>query len=261
MFFEGWVLRVGVILSARRWVCSVVLGWGLAGVWCPPVLAAVDVDELLKRCAPNVHPETMRAVLSTESRGNVLAVADAGPVALPWSQRKSMVRSHYPATTGEAVALVQDLLARGHTVSLGLAQINDRNLARLGLTVQDVFEPCVNVAAGASILSAFYASAVKEYGSGPRALRAALSAYNSGSFVRGEQDGYVDLVFQQAGKPLVLREGVPGGGGGVVPALSTVGAAPAGGWARVSATPARSAKGARRGGKDFTMLVTSFEEN
>lgn len=219
-------------------------------------VVGLDVDELLRRCAPSVHPETMRAVLNTESRGNVLAVADAGPVALPWSQRKAMVRSHYPADKATAVRLAKDLVAQGHTVSLGLAQINDRNLARLGMPIESIFEPCANISAGDKILSSFYANAVKSYGPGARALRAALSAYNSGNFVRGEQDGYVDLVFKQAGRPLVLKEG---SGQPAVPSLaSATGAQP--GFARVSGVrrvDRRNTSGT--GNKDFTLLVSAFD--
>jgi hypothetical protein len=225
---------------------------------------ATDVDALLARCAPNVHPETMRAVLSAESRGNVLAVADAGPVALPWSKRKHMVRSHYPNTLPEAVTLVTDLLARGHTVSMGLLQINDRNLPRLGLSVSNIFEPCTNVKAGAAILTEMYERAVKQYGVGAKALRAALSGYNSGSFVRGEADGYVDLVFNQVGRPLVLRQGSGrgvSGGGMVVPALRSEVAAAGPGITASKVQLKAAARGKRskvdRG--DFTMIVTSFD--
>lgn len=238
----------------RRVVIGALVGWlvALAG----PARAGVDVEELLKQCAPNVHPETMRAVLNTESGGNVLAVADAGPVALPWSQRKSMVRSLYPASRGEAVTLVRSLLAKGHTVSLGLAQVNDRNLAGLGVGVEDMFDACTNISAGAKVLVDCYERALKEYGAGGKAMAAALSCYNSGSFVRGEQDGYVDLVFQKKGKPLVLKEN---GGKTVVPALGDAGDRSVGpGVAPVKVV--RSGSG-RRAGKDFTMLVTSFESN
>lgn len=249
-----WFKRVAVVAGLTFVMGGVVaeeVGLGTAN-------AGLDVDELLRRCAPSVHPETMRAVLNTESRGNMLAVADAGPVALPWSQRKAMVRSHYPADKPAAIRLVKDLLARGHTVSLGLAQINDRNLARLGVSIESIFEPCANVAAGASILSSFYANAVKSYGPGARALRAALSGYNSGSFVRGEQDGYVDLVFKQVGKPLVLKDG---SGQAMVPSLAI-----AAGFVPVSDPVAGTRRVSRRdtggrGGKDFTLLVSAFDSN
>jgi type IV secretion system protein VirB1 len=160
---------------------------------------------LIVRCAPTVHPETMAAVISAESRGHQFAIADAGPVNLPWSRRKALVRSFYPKTLDAAVSLANGLIAKGHTVSLGPAQVNDRNLPKYGLSVKAVFDTCTNVAVGGDILTRFYADAVKKYGAGQRALRASLSAYNSGSWVRGEDDGYVHLVYNQIGKPLTLN--------------------------------------------------------
>lgn len=170
-------------------------------------VAGVDpaLSELIARCAPTVHPETMAAVISAESRGHQFAIADAGPVHLPWSKRKSMVRSHYPNTLEEAVTTAQDLIARGHTVSLGIAQVNDRNLSRMGVTVKDMFDPCKNVSVGGQILTDFYERAVKKFGTGPGTLQAALSAYNSGDWTRGARDGYVNLIYKQVGKPLALR--------------------------------------------------------
>lgn len=173
-------------------------GLGVAGV--DPAL-----NELIARCAPTVHPETMAAVISAESRGHQFAIADAGPVHLPWSQRKSMVRSHYPKTMEEAVATAENLIARGHTVSLGVAQVNDRNLSRMGVSIKDMFDPCTNVSVGGKILTDFYERAVKKFGTGPGTLQAALSGYNSGDWTRGARDGYVNLVYNQVGKPLTLR--------------------------------------------------------
>lgn len=153
----------------------------------------------IARCAPTVHPETMAAVISTESRGKQFAIADAGPVNLPWSQRKNMVRSFYMSSLDEAVSKASSLISQGHTVSLGLAQVNDRNLKSLNLSLRQIFDPCVNVAAGGQILTGFYKKAYQHFGPGTKAMRAALSAYNSGSWIRGEQDGYVDLVYRRAG--------------------------------------------------------------
>lgn len=245
-------------MNLRRWRLGGVLMW-LFG-WALVAQAGVDVDDLLKRCAPNIHPETMRAVLSAESKGNALAVADAGPVALPWSERKHLVRSHYPGSLPEAVTLVKGLLANGHTVSLGLSQINDRNLSALGVSIEEVFEPCANVAAGARVLSECYGRASKEFGPGARALRAALSCYNSGSFVRGERDGYVDLVYQNKDKPLLIREsGVQVANKGIrVPAITGMVNGSNTAWQK---RVARAGKDERRGAKDFTLLVSSFGEN
>jgi type IV secretion system protein VirB1 len=164
-----------------------------------------DLSLLIARCAPTVHPETMAAVISAESRGQQYAIADAGPKNMPWAQRKGLVRSYYLASLEDAVATATGLIASGHTVSLGITQVNDRNLASLGISLRDIFDPCTNVSAGGKILTAFYGEASRQFGSGPKALRAALSAYNSGSWVRGERDGYVNLVLQQRGKTLVLK--------------------------------------------------------
>ena len=161
--------------------------------------------KLIARCAPTVHPETMAAVISAESRGHQYAIADAGPVKLPWAQRKHLVRSYYMGSLDSAVAKATNLIAAGHTVSLGLAQVNDRNLANLGLSVRAVFDPCTNVAAGGQILTRFYQKAIQKFGPGSRALRASISAYNSGDWMRGENEGYVGLVFKQVGRPLGMR--------------------------------------------------------
>ncbi|MES2879184.1 MAG: lytic transglycosylase domain-containing protein [Pseudomonadota bacterium] len=162
-------------------------------------------SELMARCAPTVHPETMAAVVSAESKGHQFAIADAGPVHLPWSVRKTMVRSFYPGTLDAAVAKSQELIKNGHTVSLGFAQVNDRNLRKLGVSLSEVFDPCTNIAAGGRILTGFYERAAAKFGPGTKALRAAISAYNSGDWLRGEKDGYVDLVYQQVGRPLAIR--------------------------------------------------------
>lgn len=171
---------------------------GIRGV--DPQLAAT-----MARCAPTVHPETMSAIVSAESRGHQFAIADAGPVDLPWSKRKAMVRSLYPGTLEEAVATAQQLIKKGHTVSLGVAQVNDRNLARMGVTINEVFDLCTNLAVGGRILTDFYTRAAARFGAGEKALHAALSAYNSGDWVRGEKDGYVSLVYRQLGRPLAVR--------------------------------------------------------
>lgn len=177
-----------------------------------------EFAELIGRCAPTVHPETMAAVISAESRGHQYAIADAGPVKLPWAQRKHLVRSYYMGSLDAAVAKTTELIANGHTASLGLAQVNDRNLKKLGLSVRDVFEPCTNLAAGGKILTDFYQKAEQKFGPGARALRAAISAYNSGDWLRGENEGYVGLVYKQVGRPLAMQSKA------VVPAIKTAGA-------------------------------------
>lgn len=166
-----------------------------------------DIPALVQQCAPGVGPVTMQAIIKTESAGHVFALADAGPAHLPWSQRKSMVRSFYPATVDDAEKTVNALVAKGHIVAIGLTQVNVKNLPSLGYTVRQVLDPCTNIAAGAKILSNFYASALKRLGTGDKqqALLAAISAYWSGDFQRGFTGGYVQQVVKNAGLDVKLK--------------------------------------------------------
>lgn len=166
-----------------------------------------DMSDLIERCAPRVHPETMSALISAESKGNQFDIADAGPLNMPWRDRKRLVRTLHYNNIDEAVNEAMTLIESGHTVSLGLTQVNDRNLKALGITIRDAFNACVNIAAGGKIFTAYYVQAARQFGPGGRAMRAALSAYNSGDWWRGEGDGYVDLVLNQRGKRLNLRSG------------------------------------------------------
>jgi type IV secretion system protein VirB1 len=63
-------------------------------------------------------------------------------------------------------------VGRGDSVDMGLVQINSKNLPALGLTVEQVFDPCTNMAAGAHILATGYQKA--------GSLGGALSIYNTG---------------------------------------------------------------------------------
>lgn len=71
----------------------------------------------------------------------------------------------------EAVSLAQGHIARGYSVDLGLMQANNRNLATLGYTIEQVLDPCSNIRGGAAILTAHYAMAVRVRGEGQGALK------------------------------------------------------------------------------------------
>lgn len=197
-----WRFGLAALLGVLLW-----FGLGRDAASAGILIKNVDprFSALISQCAPTVQPETMAALISAESKGHQFAIADAGPKNMPWSQRKRLVRSYYMGSLDSAIAMATGLISNGHTVSLGVTQINDRNLPWLGLSIRDAFDPCTNVAAGGKILTGFYEKAVHQFGNGPKALRAALSAYNSGSWVRGERDGYVTLVLSQRGKSLGLR--------------------------------------------------------
>lgn len=159
---------------------------------------AYDDWQLLKdmnECGSKVHLDTLKQVIKVESRFHPFAVADAGPVNLPWNIRKSMVKSYYLNSKEEAISKVTELLNQGHTVSLGLMMLNDRNLKWMGISIADTFDPCTNIKYGSDLLYQNYITALKVFPDKNEALQAALSMYNSGDFYRGKRDGYVNLVY------------------------------------------------------------------
>jgi len=130
----------------------------------------------LLACAINVHPATMDTIVRVESGGRPNSVHInhlAGP-------------QPTPRTPEEAAATIRRYLAIGYdSIDIGLSQLNSRNLARLGYTIEDALEPCKNLAGGGITLSEFYSDAVRIFGEGQTALKAALSAYNTGNFYQG----------------------------------------------------------------------------
>lgn len=154
---------------------------------------ALDLPTLLglaTACAPQVAPQTMVAIVRVESAFEPLAIGVNG----------ARSRAERPATIAAAAARAEALIARGHSIDLGLAQINSRNLAWLGLTPRDAFDPCRNLAAGARVLEAGYRRAAPAAGQEQAALRTALSYYNTGHPERGLRNGYVAKVTAAAGQ-------------------------------------------------------------
>ncbi len=148
-------------------------------------LSAIALAGLIARCAPEVGPVTMAAVVRYESGGRPFAIGD------------NTTRHAYifdAASTAEQTARV--LMARGDNLDLGLAQVNQAHIGEPGVTLETLFDPCTNLAAGARILVADYRRAVRVYGPGQRALAHALSAYNSGSLDAGAK--YANAVFASA---------------------------------------------------------------
>jgi len=142
---------------------------------------AADPEAALLACGASVDPSTLQAIMRVESGGQPFAINVNGAPAEPPPA----------ATAAEAAAEAQAWIARGYSVDLGLMQVNNRNLPTLGFTVAQMFDPCTNIEAGASILTADYLAASSGRPNPQDALRAALSAYNTGSFERGFYNGYV----------------------------------------------------------------------
>lgn len=127
----------------------------------------------------------MQALVRTESAGRPLAIG--------------MDRSHgtvkQPETLEEAVATAKALVASGRRFSVGLAQIHVSNVGLYGMSWEQAFDACQNLAVGQKILWNFYHRASASGYSGVAAIWAALRGYNSGGVDRSISDDYASRIF------------------------------------------------------------------
>lgn len=147
-------------------------------------------------CAPTVHASTTRALVVVESSFNPNAIGVVGGVLM-----------RQPRSRAEALATARMLHAEGWNFSVGLAQINVNNFARLGLTPDSALDPCQNLRAMQTLLGECFDRASSRF-SDQAALRGALSCYYSGNFHTGFEHGYVRRVVNAARRPGVTS-GVP----------------------------------------------------
>ena len=160
---------------------------------------SMDFIALAQQCAPTVAPQTLAAIVKQESGFRPLAIGINGGARL----------ERQPANVGEAVATAKWLIEKGYNIDLGLGQINVKNVAKMGLSIEDTFDPCKNLAASAQILTENFQGAKRSTQNDQVALRAALSMYNTGSYTRGFENGYVQNVLAKAGDKAPNYEPIP----------------------------------------------------
>jgi type IV secretion system protein VirB1 len=147
--------------------------------------AVAAITVLAQQCASEVATEAVVPLVVTESGGDDLSInINRGP----------RVRA---GSVAEGAALVRRYMAQGYTVDVGLAQINSANFARLGVTVEQAFDPCTNLRLASSLLQEGYGLASRHY-SGLDAISATYSLYNTGTLTRGFRNGYVGRVWSAA---------------------------------------------------------------
>lgn len=144
---------------------------------------------LAATCAPNIHETTLSALVRHESTAQVFAIGI----------NKGKRLKKQPTDYEQAAQIANDLIDRGIDFDAGLGQINVRNWSWLGLTTETVFDPCTNLKAAQTVLTDCYQRALRQTADEQRALRSALSCYNTGNFERGFTNGYVEKVLAQAG--------------------------------------------------------------
>ena len=148
----------------------------------------IDVAVYLP-CAPTVAPATMEVVVRVESNGDPLALYINGLGAI------------HVTSVDAGAALVRRAILAGHTVDIGLTGLNSRTLEKFHVSIEAAFDRCTNLRIGGSVLTENYLAAVKRYGPGEMALEAALSAYNTGDFWRGRENGYLARYFVLIKRP------------------------------------------------------------
>ena len=149
----------------------------------------MDLATMIEQCAPSVAPTTMTQVLRVESafRPHVIGTKI--------TKNGQVFRLIYqPSDKAQAISWAGWLIEHGYRFDAGMAQINSSNFARLGLTTDYLFDECASIGAGARVLTEFYQKAVRQFGPNQSALHAAISAYQTGSFTRGFDTGYVQRV-------------------------------------------------------------------
>jgi type IV secretion system protein VirB1 len=144
------------------------------------------LDALIAQCAPDVDQLTMQAIVQVESR------------AQPWTINVNggyrLVRQ--PRNQAEATATARHLVRLGYSIDAGHGQINSTNWKWLGLSADNAFDRCTNLRAAQTILVDCFKRAPARQAQ--RALRQALSCFNTGNFTAGFANGYVTRILLAA---------------------------------------------------------------
>lgn len=144
--------------------------------------------DLAQYCAPQVATETIAAVVSVESGFQPFAIRINTDHPL----------AEQPKTRAEAIETATILIAEGHDIDLGLGGLNSGNLGRLGLSVSDTFDFCLNIKASASLLEGYYQIALQGGATTAQAEVVMLRSYfGNGDASVGEMVGYDKKVLAE----------------------------------------------------------------
>jgi type IV secretion system protein VirB1 len=182
-------------------------------------LSVPAAAQLAARHAPTVNPGTLLAFAWHESRLRPFAIHD-----------NATGQSAFPTSAAEAAGLAHMRLAQGHSLDLGIMQVNSANLAPTGLTVMTAFDAGESMRAGALILTAAYRQCLhgndSPNGTGQQAaLRCAASIYNTGREQAGILNGYQADVWRAAAQ---VVPAIQLSGAGALPSPPVSGAPPEG---------------------------------
>lgn len=145
----------------KRELCVVIAVW-ISFASCdtlaqngPPTINHNELVKLQEQCAPTVPLSTLEAIVKTESGLHPYALSVNYPHGLARRygfQSGTIALKTQPLSKEQAITWALYLLRHGITVSAGLMQVNVEKLAVLHLGLEDLFDPCTNLRAGAKIL-------------------------------------------------------------------------------------------------------------
>ena len=155
------------------------------------IAVLISLSPLISQCGPGVDPATTAAIIHVESGGNSLAIHD-----------NTTGNIYRPLNKTEAIVTSARLLRAGHSVDLGLMQINSKHITAYRvidptITLADLFDPCENITAGTRILADFYRRYYRLSAAPHVTLLKALSGYNTGSPYTGKE--YLNKILEAAG--------------------------------------------------------------
>lgn len=148
----------------------------------------MDFLTLAMMCAPMVAPSTLQAISKKESSFRPYVININGG----WKLQRQ------PRNKQEAITAARWLLQHGYNIDMGLGQLNHKELSGLGMTVEDAFDECKNLHGSGTLLLRKYKVAKRKFPDEQDALRAAISAYNTGNHTTGFRNGYVQGVVRNA---------------------------------------------------------------
>lgn len=120
----------------------------------------------LTRCGIDTHSDTIARIVKHESNNRQFAIG----INVGDGTSKAL----FAPDEATAVVWAKDLLSRGYpSIDLGYGQINNRNLEKLGVPIEQIFDECTNIKASHQIFTTNLAATGNN-------LTAALSMYNTG---------------------------------------------------------------------------------
>lgn len=160
------------------------------------------IDTLfIEQCKnPTVPTAIVRMIVQEESSKN--------PYAVNVNKDGKSFISFIPKTKDEAITIAQSYINAGFSVDVGYMQLNSDNFKQLNTTLENALEPCKNIYLSSTIFYNFYKDTSKKDSSITR-VQKSLSAYNTGSYEKGFENGYVakyDKYFEEKYyKPVLIK--------------------------------------------------------